>query len=153
MRVKLGQSRRVLDIRKDEDKGSLCSARSASQFIERGMFTRSLNQTAVAQSPSSGLLREIYEDTKRGRKRERRKSGTAGSRRQNYCPVSQKAFGKVVCTPSAGTRNPSKSFLGHKVQPQVRFILFRRPLTKPVFREELVGMTVVVDNDQTNENG
>ena len=40
------------------------------------MFTRSLNQTAVApQSPSAGLLREIYEDTRARREGGRERKG------------------------------------------------------------------------------
>ena len=46
------------------------------------MFTRSLNQTAVApQSPSAGLLREIYEDTRARREGE---SGRDSGRQNDY---------------------------------------------------------------------
>ena len=79
-RVEWGQSGRVLNM-ETKTKGVVDDL-SASQFIERGLFTRSpagsLNQTAVAQS--SSLRRRIIEGDIRGYEgREGDKGGTAGS--------------------------------------------------------------------------
>ena len=84
-RVEWGQSGRVSAQYGDEDKGGRSSADlSASQFIERGLFTRPLAHSIkrlLRKAPPSGggLLREIYEDTKGEREREGDKGGTAGS--------------------------------------------------------------------------
>ena len=66
-RVEWGQSGRVLNM-ETKTKGVVDDL-SASQFIERGLFTRPLAHSIkrlLRKAPPSGggLLREIYEDTK-----------------------------------------------------------------------------------------